>query len=244
MLVLLKPSTRLRILIAISVILFTLGVRLGMNARENCQEASSKLTPILRLDTKEMNVGIMVDVTDYDPQQVILCAEVLDGVGAKATWFFNATFIEKEQAILEKLASSGHEFGIKSTDDKPLDKADELTVKERIARCRRALQVLGIQPVPFYYAPQGRFGANLTEIAYKEGLAAVLGTFPPAGYRGDYNAAATAKAQAAKAGDIFVIRVTSKGTIPDLKFVRALLQGLSQRGLTPVGVLTLAKGIK
>lgn len=244
MLVYLKPATKIRIAAILSVILLALGVRAGLSVQGASLETAARLSPLSRVETSELEVGLVVDVTSASSEEVMACLQVLENLEVKATWFLTATFVEAAEGTVRELVSKGHEMGIKGTDEKRLDNLPQAEMLDRIKRSRQALMKTSVPTAPFFYAPGGRFSDALVSVAFQEGYQSIRPGVDLTGMKGKEADAARKMAGRISPGDILGIRVDKKGTLPAEKYLSALVGRLKEMNLSVVSLSRLFKGVK
>jgi len=189
-------------------------------------------------------VGLMVDVSGAQAEQIRAAMDVLDAVGLTGTWFVDATTQESHQDLVGALLAKGHEIGVKGTDDKPIDRLSQLEVKDRLERARQALAKAGVEPVPFVYPPLGRFSDTVLAVAIQQGYQAVKPAYDATTMRGKENAAAEKLAASLKQGDLLLIKVGRGGLSPAQSYLSCLVDSLKSRGLKLVRLSDLVKAVR
>lgn len=244
MVIYLKPATRLRVVVVLSVVLILLGIRGGLALQGEPIETAAKIVPIDRVNTSLPEVALVVDVTTGGPEQVNACLTALESIGAKATWFVTATFAESQEQAVKEIAVKGHEFGVKGTDEKPIDKLSQVEMKDRLQRSRQALLKAGIQAAPFLCPPGRRFSDALVTLAFQEGYQAIKPGIDLGRMKGKELEAGKKTADSLKVGDILVLRVDKKGIAPAEKYLAALSVSMKNQGMAVVTLSQLFKGVK
>lgn len=242
MVIYLKPGTRLRIILVLSIVLILLGARVGLLFQgQDYEETSARIAPLSRVNTAKPIAGLIVDVSQAGPDQVRAALAALDALQIKGTWFVNATTVESQPALIKEIISKGHELGVKGTDDKPVDRLSQVEVKDRLTRSKQAFTNAGVVMAPFLYPPLGRFSDTVVTTAFQEGLQAVKPGFDATLMRGKEDAAAAKMGDAMKPGDILLVKVGRTGLLPEQRYLTALVSNLAQHGL---GVATLSEVVK
>lgn len=244
MLIYLKPRTRQKLIVALALVLLVLGARIGMSIQDYEEVTAAKVPPLVQVDTNEPHVGVIVDISYPRAEKVIECLEMLESLSVKATWFASATFVESQSNLVKEIIDKGHEFGIKGTEEKPMDRLDALEIKDRITRARQAFQKYNIEPVPFFYPPLGRLSQRLLDVVFEEGYHVVKGSVDGKIMKGDEDKAGKKVADSMKPGDIFIVHVTKRSVVPKKLYLELLLKHLSDHGLSLVTLSTLVKGMR
>lgn len=248
MVVYLKPGTRKRVILALSVVLILLGARMGLsfqgNSRAQGEQAAARITPLSRVNTAQPVVGLIVDVSQAGPDQVRAALAEMKSLEMKGTWFLDVTTVESQSALVKEIIDQGHELGVKGTDDKPVDRLAAVEVKDRVTRAKQAFKNAGVVAAPFIYPPLGRFSDTVVTVSFQEGLQPVKPGFDATSMRGKEDAAAAKMAGAMKPGDILLVKVGRTGLLPQLRYVTALVANLKGHGLGAATLSTLVKGVK
>ncbi len=244
MLLYLRPGTRTRVVATLALVLILLGVRAGITIYGGEEEAMARITPLSRFATSLSNVGLMVDASSAGAQELVAALEALKTAGFRGTWFVDATTVESCKDVVEEIAAQGHEFGIKGTDQKALDKLTSLEIKDRLLRSRQALAQTGVTPVPFLYPPYARYSDELVAVAFQEGIECVKPAHDASRMRGKEADAASKFALSLRAGDLVLIRVGRKGVDPTVPYLAALKAALNGQGIVAVPLTELVKGVR
>jgi peptidoglycan/xylan/chitin deacetylase (PgdA/CDA1 family) len=194
--------------------------------------------------TMDEDIGVMVDVSGADAEQISAGLATLDSLGIKATWFLDATTVESCPQVVKDIAAKGNEFGLKGTDQKAIDKLSPVEVKDPLLRSRQAFVEAGVQIVPFLYPPSGRYSETIVTVAFQGGLESVRPAFDASAMRGKEDAAASKLSGSVKPGDFLILRVGRKGLQPAQAYLVALQESLFERQITAVPLSTLVKGVK
>lgn len=243
MLVYLKPGTKRLSMIMGAVILLTLGARIGILFLPSQMETQATINAITRIDTVEPHVGLVIEASDVKPSDVTSYISMLDSVDAKATWFFPTTVVESRVDIIKQIQEKGHEFGLKGTDEKPMDKLSQVEVAARLTRARQALEKVGINPLPFFYAPLGKISGVMVQTAFDQGFAVIKGSVDGKVIKGKPQEI-DKKVQGIRPGDIVVVHFSQKGPVPSVTVFETFAASLKSRGISLVSLSTLAKGVK
>jgi len=244
MLIYLKPKTRRNVLIVSSVFLLILGARIGAGIGSGSLEVVAKVKPLSQFDTREPHIGLVVEVQNPKPENIAPVLATLENLQIRATWFLPATFCEAQSEVVKEIAGKGHEFGMKGTDEKPMDRLSPVEVKDRIRRAHQALQKLSIEPVPFFYPPLGRLSETLTAAAFEEGYATIIGSIDGTVIKGKPEEAGKKAADSMRPGDVLVLHLTKNGLVPEVTLVEATAKHLKNHGLSFVSLSMLAKGVR
>ena len=244
MLIYLKPGTRMRVVATLALVFILLGARAGLTIYGHEEAAMAKITPLSRFNTSLSSIGLMVDASLAGAEELAAALAVLEEAQMKGTWFIDATTVESCQAAVKEIADKGHEFGIKGTDQKALDKLQALEIKDRLSRSRQAFSQMGIQPAPFLYPPSGRYSDELIAVAFQEGIEALKPAHDASRMRGKEADAASKLAGSLKSGDLVLLRVGRKGIEPAATYLAALQTALAERGITAVPITALVKGVR
>jgi hypothetical protein len=240
----LRPSTRRRVIVALSVVLVVVGVRIGATFVERPRETAAKISPMTMVRTQEPLASLVIDVTTAGPDQALQCLGVLESISVQATWFATATFVEANPEAISQIAEKGHEFGIKGTDEKPMDKLSSQDVKDRIIRSRQALNKASQEPAPFLLPPGGRTSGVLSQSAFEEGVHEIKPGIDARSMRGKAEDAAKKLVQNIKPGDIVLMSIDKKGMRPAADHLKALVEGLAQQGISLVTLSSLVRSVK
>ncbi|HHW26291.1 MAG TPA: polysaccharide deacetylase family protein [Firmicutes bacterium] len=243
MVIYLRPGSRRRMAIFAALILVVLGVRVGVSLPGE-QETHAKINPLEKVSTQKPLFGVVVDVITAGVEQVTQCAAFLEGLGIKATWFINATFVEAQPDIVKDMAAAGHEFGVKGTDEKPMHKLSSVEAKDRITRSRQALSKSSLDPAPFMLPPGQKYSDVLVQAAFQEGFHAVKPGILATKMKGKEEEAAKDLAGQVERGDIVLIRLENKGMVPKEAYFVRFLTYLSERGLSPATLSDLVRSIE
>ncbi|HHW18137.1 MAG TPA: polysaccharide deacetylase family protein [Firmicutes bacterium] len=245
MLIYLKPKTRQKMLLVTAFFLVLLGARMGAVVQiEPGRGATAKIGPLTQVNTSEPQIGVIVDVSDATPEEIRRCLSTLESLAVKATWFLSGTFVEAQSDVVKEILDKGHEFGLKGTDEKPMDRLEATDIKDRIMRSRKAFEKANIEPAPFLYPPQGRFSEKLLSVAFEEGYQGLKPGVDGKVMKGKEEDAGKRLADSMRPGDIFIIRVSRKGMVPEKRYLESLSKHLKDHGLSMVGMSTLVKGVK
>lgn len=241
MLISLKPRHRQRLLLFVAFALVVLGARMGVTFYD--ESATAKITPLTRIKTTESFIGVIVDVSQAAAESVTECLSALESSGIKATWFCSATFSEAHEDVIKEIIDSGHELGLSGTDDKAMDRLDHAEIELRLIRAREALLKIA-EPMPFFYAPAGRFNEKLVNTAFEQGFYSVKGSIDGKTLRGKLDSAVRKIGRSTKPGDILIIRVGKKGMVPQPEYIENLATYLETQGISMVSLSTLVRGIR
>ncbi len=244
MVIYLRPSTRRKVVIVLSFVLVVVGVRLGATLVERPKETAAKISPMTTVRTQEPLAALAIDVTTAGPDQVVQCLGVLDSLSVQATWFANATFVEANSQLIGQIAAKGHEFGIKGTDEKPMDRLSSQDVLDRIMRSRQALAKASQEPAPFFLPPGGRTSGALSQSAFQEGFHEIRPGVDARIMRGKALDAGKRLAQTVKPGDIVLMRIDKKGMSPAPDYLGALVGSLGEQGISLVTLSSLVRSVK
>lgn len=244
MVIYLRPGSRRRMAIFAVFVLVILGMRVGMYIPLGEQQAHAKIMPIEKVRTEEPLFGVVVDVTTAGLDEVTACVSFLDNLGIKATWFMNATFIESQPDLVMQMALTGHEFGVKGTDEKPMHKLSALDAKDRIARSRQALAKSSLDPAPFFLPPGQKYSDVLVQAAFQEGFHAVKPGVTATKMKGKQGEAGMKLAERVGPGDIVLIKLEKKGLLPKEAYLMSLVTCLGEKGFSAATLSALVRSIK
>ncbi len=243
MVIYLRPGFRRRAIIVASVILVALGVRLAMPVGEN-QPTAARISLIQQVRTNAPLVGLAVDVTTGTAVEITALMTALEGLGVKATWFVNATLVEANTDLIRQMAILGHEFGVKGTDEKPMNRLSALEIKDRLARSRKALSAASVDAAPFFLPPGGKASDNLVQTAFGEGFHALKPRLSATSMKGKEKEAGEKLSGQATPGDIILMRLEKKGPVPKEVYLQSLATHLLDRGLTVTTLSALVRSIE
>ncbi len=241
MLISLKPRHRERVLIFIAFALLVAGAKIGVTFHD--KSVAANITPLTRVKTSEPVIGVMVDVSQATAESVAQCLGVFESAGIKATWFCSATFAEAHDDLIQQIIDNGHELGLSGTDDKAMDRLDDAEIELRLVRAREAL-IKTAEPMPFFYAPAGRFNKKLVNAAFEQGFYSVKGSIDGKALRGKVDSVVRKVGGSAKPGDILIIRIGKKGMVPKPEYIENLATYLKIQGMSMVSLSTLVRGIR
>ncbi len=244
MVIYLRPGSRRRMAIFAVFVLVILGVRLGISPDGGEQEAHARIIPIEKIRTQQPLFGVVVDVTTAGIEEVTACFTFLEGLGIKATWFMNATFIESQPEVIRQMAVAGHEFGVKGTDEKPMHKLSALEARDRISRSRQALSKSSLDAAPFMLPPGQKYSDVLTQAAFQEGFHAVKPGILATKMKGKEDEAGGKLAEQVGPGDIILLRLDKKGLSPKEAYVASLAAHLGEKGLQAASLSVLVRSIE
>lgn len=239
-----RSGFRRRLAIFSVFVLVILGVRVGMFVPLGEQPAHAKIAPIEKVRTEEPLFGVVVDVTTAGINEVTACVAFFDDLGIKATWFMNATFIESEPDLVREMALTGHEFGVKGTDEKPMHKLSALDAKDRIIRSRQSLSKSSLDPAPFFLPPGQKSSDVLVQAAFQEGFHAVKPGIDATKMKGKEDEAGKKLAEKVGPGDIVLVRLLKKGLLPKEAYFVSLVTCLGEKGLSQATLSALVRSIK
>ncbi len=242
MLIYFKPVVRRRVLLFLSFALVVLGARAGVSVQD--KGTAAKITPLTRVNTVEQDIGVMVEVFKAKPEDVEECISVFESAGIKATWFLSATFAESHSGLINELMGKRHELGLSGSDDKAMDRLSPAEIRDRLLRSREALLKLGIEPMPFFYAPSGRFSDELVNESFDQGFYPVKGSIDGKVIKGKVDNAVNKVLESVQAGDILIVRIDSKGLIPKGEYIQALAAHLEAQGVSMVSLSDLVRGVR
>ncbi|HHY12768.1 MAG TPA: polysaccharide deacetylase family protein [Firmicutes bacterium] len=241
MLIRLKPRHRQRILLFAAFALVILGARMGVTVRD--PGVAAKIAPLVNVNTQESAIGVIVEVFQAQPGAVGQCLSVLDENGIVATWFFSATFAESQAALIKQIIESGHEFGLSGTDDRAMDRLSHEEIELNLGRARDALIRIS-EPMPFFYAPSGRFNTELINAAFEQGFYSVKGSVDGKALRGKPEKAVKKIGDSLKSGDILIVRVGKRGMVPKPEYIDELARYVKGREFSLVSLSSLIRGMR
>jgi peptidoglycan/xylan/chitin deacetylase (PgdA/CDA1 family) len=239
-----SPGNRKRAAVALSFILIVIGARLGIGMSHQQHETAARIKPITSVETNSPQIAAIVDVSSEASDQIQAALETLQECNISATWFVSATFAEANSFIIDQITGSGHELGIKGTDDKAMNKLDEIQVKDRILRSRQTLSNLNVEIAPFIYPPSAKFSDTLINTAFMEGFYPVKGNIDGSSLKGKPEKAAEKVGSNTKPGDILLLKITKKGLVPAKQYLVEYSGYLSRHGLSVVTLSSLVKSVE
>jgi hypothetical protein len=242
LLIYLKPEIRQRIVLFLSLALVVLGARAGVLVSD--KGAAAKITPLTRVNTVDPNIGVVVEVFQAKPELVEECIDVLESTGIKATWFLSATFSEAYSTLINKIVDKGHELGLSGTDDRFMDRLSPEEIKDRLTRARETILKLGTEPMPFFYAPSGRFNDELINTSFHQGFYSVKGSIDGKVLKGKAERVIPKVGGSIKPGDILVIHIGKKGIVPRSEYIESLATYLNSQGIFMVSLSALVRGVR
>lgn len=243
MLVFVKKATRSKILAGFCVVLVLLGARIGAEmTRSPYALTEARANPIKRVPTSRPEAALLVDLVSADPQTVRELADALGGAGIKVTWFASATWVESNAELVGLLVREGHEFGVKGTDDRRVDRLPDEELRLRLVRSRQALAAAGVEAVPFFYPPEGKLSERGVTVVLEEGFHTVLGGVDLRRLAGKPER--IDEKLSILPGDIALAEIRGKKVRPPVTLVQAIGSWAKTHGLGLVRVSDLVRGVR
>lgn len=244
MLVYLGSRERLRVLVLLCVAFLALGAKLALSLSRSIEQPAVRIDPITGFGTNQPLVAVVVSVTDARTEHIAACLELLNSCQVKATWFASATWIEANLETVRQIAANGHELGLSSTDTRTMDRLPERDIRERLMRCRQALNKAEVEPVPFFLPPGIKTSERLNGVIFQEACQVIMPGLDGRTMRGNPDQAASRLAASAKPGDVLLLEVSRRGIAPQPDYVYKLVQSLKEHGLSLAKVSDVARTLK
>ncbi len=242
MVIFLSSRARRRVVLTLSLVLVILGARTGLRLSENWSAPVVRIAPLSEFKTNGPYVGLAVDVSMAEPAGIEECLQLLNNLGMKATWFASTTFIEAHGQTIKDVAEQSHEFGLKGSDEKAMDRLPPSEIGDRLVRSRQALAKQGLEPVPFFLPPAGKLSDTLVSAAFQHGFHAIEPGVDARSMRGKEEKAAERLAKSLKPGSVILIKIGSKGVEPQARYLTKLAEKIQESHLTVVTLSALIKG--
>lgn len=101
-------------------------------------------------------------------------ADVLEGLNVKTTWFFLAGEVERNAALVQRVAAR-HQIGNHSVTHPLMTSRSDATMHWEISRAGDLIaQVAGVSPAPLFRPPYGDWNQTLLDVAESEGYGSVF----------------------------------------------------------------------
>lgn len=242
MVIFLSSRARRRVVLTLSLVLVILGARVGLGLSENWSAPVVRIAPLSEFKTNGPYVGLAVDVGAAEPDGVEECLQLLHNLAVKATWFASTTFIEAHGENVKDIADQGHEFGVKGSDEKAMDRLPPSDIGDRLVRSRQALLKQGLEPVPFFLPPAGKLSDTLVSAAFQHGFHAIKPGVDARSMRGKEEGAAEKLTKMLKPGSVILIKIGKTGVEPQARYLTKLAETIRESGLTLVTLSALIKG--
>lgn len=241
MVVFLSSRALRRIAVAFSLVFLVFGAHTGVKLSRQKELSVVKIAPLSVFTTGAPYVGLAVDVTCCEAAPVDECLLALENLGIFATWFASTTFVESCSPLVKKIAELGHEFGIKGSDEKSMDRLAPGEIEERLKRSYESFAKENLEPVPFFLPPGGKLSDTLVGTAFRQGFHAIKPGIDARAMKGKVEKAPAKLMKSVRPGALIIIKVDKKGMVPAEPYLKALVDAIGQNHLRIVKLSELVK---
>ncbi|MGM0601751.1 MAG: polysaccharide deacetylase family protein [Bacillota bacterium] len=152
------------------IVLFTAGNSSAsdtdLNSRFSGDYTSERLVPVYRVDTDKNIISITVDGA-WGSSKTEALLKVFSKYNVKVTFFFAGIWLEENQALVDKIISSGHRVENHSYTHRHIVELEKKEIIKEIEQTDTLIKKLTGQKPKFFRPPYGEYNNILIEIARK-----------------------------------------------------------------------------